>query len=66
MYSTADSSCRMDTFAWDFAPRMPISAAATASSVASSPVTSPSSATTGQLVRWIEPLCHHDQTSSVT
>ena len=61
---------RIDTFACDFAPRMPRSAPATAASIAGSarsgPSPAPVSATVGQLARWIEPSCHHDQTSSVT
>ncbi len=56
----------MDTLACDFAPRMPISAAATASSVASSPVDVAELRDLGPAERWIEPLCHQDHTSSVT
>ena len=57
----------MDTLACDFAPRMPASAAATASSMAGSAAAAePRSAAVGHGCRCTEPSCHHDQTSSVT
>ena len=64
--STRASGARIETFAWDFAPRMPTRAAATASSRAGSASTSRPSCAVGQDARWIEPSCHQDQTSSVT
>ena len=64
---TLASSWRIETLACDLAPRIPISAAATASRVAgSAAAAAPRSASVGQGARWIEPSCHHDQTSSVT
>jgi hypothetical protein len=64
---TLASSARIDTLALDLAPRIPVSAAATASSVASSTdAAEPKSAAVGHACVWIEPSCHHDQTSSVT
>ena len=57
----------MDTLACDFAPRIPASAAATASMIAGSAAAAePRSPLTGHGARWIDPSCHHDQTSSVT
>jgi hypothetical protein len=65
--STRDSSARIETLAADFAPRIPIRAAATASTIAGSAAAAePRSTTVGQDARWIEPSRHHDQTSSVT
>ena len=65
--STRSSWVRIETFAWDLAPRMPARAAAIASTAEPSAAPAePSSLTVGHAARWTEPSCHHDQTSSVT
>ena len=65
--STRDSSARIETLASDLAPRMPISAAATASRTAGSAAAAdPQPVDRRPGAWWIDPSCHHDQTSSVT
>ncbi len=59
------TSARMETFASDFALRTPASASAAAVTTAGSPPEGSSEAT-GHGARCTEPVCHQDQTSSVT
>src|SRR3954468_9443855 len=64
--STLLTSVFIETCASDFAPRIPASTSETASSTSGSwAPTVRSTSGSGQRVTWIEPSCHHDQTSSV-
>ena len=66
MISTRESGARILALACDLAPRMPVSAAATASRTSGCEAAAePRSAAVGHEAWWIEPSCHHDQTSSV-
>jgi hypothetical protein len=65
---TEATSARIDCLASDLARRMAVRTSEAAPRTATSPAPASSriDVPSGQPPRWIEPSCHHDQTSSVT